>query len=100
MICWSGRVYHDNKDKEIEEDTNPHYGEPFSAFRGHVLFRACHCPGKSTVFGIEKQNQDVYNKEELAEPYRQDRHHPQVQGFRGREIQDTDTYRQPVRRRA
>ena len=48
MICWSGRVYHDNKDKEIEEDTNPHYGEPFPAFRGHVLFRACHCPGKST----------------------------------------------------
>ena len=66
MICWSGRVYHANTDKEIEEENNPHYGEPFSAFRGHVLFRACHCPGKSTVFGIEKQNQDVYNKEELA----------------------------------
>ena len=42
-----------------------HSGEPFPAFRGHVLFRACHCPGKATVFGIEKQNQDVYNKEEL-----------------------------------
>ena len=66
MICWSGRVYHENRDKEIEEENNPHYGEPFSAFRGHVLFRACHCPGKSTVFGIEKQNLDVYNKEELA----------------------------------
>ena len=66
MICWSGRVYHENRDKEIEDENNPHYGEPFSAFRGHVLFRACHCPGKSTVFGIEKQNQDVYNKEELA----------------------------------
>ena len=66
MICWSGRVYHENRDKEIEEENNPHYGEPFSAFRGHVLFRACHCPGKSTVFGMEKQNQDVYNKEELA----------------------------------
>ena len=66
MICRSGRVYHENRDKEIEEENNPHYGEPFSAFRGHVLFRACHCPGKSTVFGIEKQNQDVYNKEELA----------------------------------
>jgi len=66
MICWSGRVYHENRDKEIEEENNPHYGEPFSAFRGHVLFHACHCPGKSTVFGIEKQNQDVYNKEELA----------------------------------
>ena len=66
MVCWSSRVYHENRDKEIEEDNNPHYGEPFPAFRGHVLFRACHCPGKSTVFGIEKQNQDVYNKEELA----------------------------------
>mgnify|MGYP004691531163 FL=1 len=66
MICWSGRVYHENRDKEIEEEHNPHYGEPFPVFRGHVLFRACHCPGKSTVFGIEKQNQDVYNKEELA----------------------------------
>lgn len=66
MICWSDRVYHENRDKEIEEENNPHYGEPFPAFRGHVLFRACHCPGKSTVFGIEKQNQDVCNKEELA----------------------------------
>ena len=62
MVCWSSRVYHENRDKEIEEDNNPHYGEPFPAFRGHVLFRACHCPGKSTVFGIEKQNQDVYNR--------------------------------------
>ena len=67
MICWSNSVYHENRDKEIEEESNRHYGEPFPAFRGHVLFRACHCPGKSTVFGIEKQNQDVYNKEELAE---------------------------------
>jgi len=67
MICWCDRIYHENKGKGIEEDRNPHYGNPFPAFRGHVLFRACHCPGKSTVFGIEKQNQDVYNKEELAE---------------------------------
>ncbi len=67
MICRCSRVYHENRDREIESNTNPHYGEPFPAFRGHVLFRACHCPGKATVFGIEKQNQDVYNKEELAE---------------------------------
>lgn len=67
MVCWCNSVYHENRDKEIEEESNRHYGEPFPAFRGHVLFRACHCPGKSTVFGIEKQNQDVYNKEELAE---------------------------------
>lgn len=67
MVCWCDRIYHENRDKEIEEESNRHYGEPFPAFRGHVLFRSCHCPGKSTVFGIEKQNQDVYNKEELAE---------------------------------
>ena len=32
-------MYHENRDKEIEEENNPHYGEPFPAFRGHVLFR-------------------------------------------------------------
>ena len=67
MVCWSPQVYHENKEREIEEENNTDYGRPFPAFRGHVLFRACHCPGKATVFGIEKQNQDVYNKEELSE---------------------------------
>ena len=65
MTCWCDSIYHENRDKEIECERNLHCGEPFPAFRGHVLFRACHCPGKATVFGIEKQNQDVYNKEEL-----------------------------------
>ena len=67
MVCWSPQVYHENKEREIEEENNTDYGSPFPAFRGHVLFRACHCPGKATVFGIEKQNQDVYTKEELSE---------------------------------
>ena len=67
MVCWIPQVYHENKEREIEEENNTDYGSPFPAFRGHVLFRACHCPGKATVFGIEKQNQDVYNKEELSE---------------------------------
>lgn len=67
MVCWSPQVYHENKEREIEEENNTDYGTPFPAFRGYVLFRACHCPGKATVFGIEKQNQDVYNKEELSE---------------------------------
>ena len=67
MVCWSPQVYHENKEREIEEENNTDYGSPFPAFRGHVLFRACHCPGKATVFGIEKQNQDVYNREELSE---------------------------------
>ena len=65
MTCRCDSIYHENKDKEIECERNLHCGKPFPAFRGHVLFRACHCPGKATVFGIEKQNQDVYNKDEL-----------------------------------
>lgn len=65
MICWCKRIYHENREHEIESEMNPYYGKPFPAFRGHVLFKACHCPGKASVFGIEKQNQDVYNKDEL-----------------------------------
>ena len=67
MTCWCDSIYHENKDKAIECENNPHYGEPFPALRGHILFKSCHCPGKATVFGIEKQNQDIYNKEELFE---------------------------------
>lgn len=65
MTCRCERIYHENRDREIESEMNPYYGQPFPAFRGHVLFKACHCPGKATVFGIEKQNQDVYNKDQL-----------------------------------
>ena len=65
MICRCDRIYRENKEREIESESNSYYGEPFPAFRGHVLFKACHCPGKASVFGIEKQNQDVYNKDEL-----------------------------------
>lgn len=65
FISWSEWVYHENRERKIEQKQNPYYGEPFPAYRGHVLFKACHCPGKASVFGIEKQNQDVYNKDEL-----------------------------------
>ncbi len=67
MICWSAECYHENKNREIECEVNPHYGQPFPARRGHVLFKSCHCPGKASVFGIEKQNQDIYNKDVLAD---------------------------------
>lgn len=67
MTCWSDTVYKDEGEDGIEEETNDDYGQPFPAFRGHVLFKKCHCPGKTSVFGIEKQNQDIYNKEVLKE---------------------------------
>ena len=64
MVCWSERQYKE-KDGEIQESDNPFFGKPFPPNRGHVLFKSCHCPGKVSVFGIEKQNQNVYNKDAL-----------------------------------
>lgn len=66
MMCNAPYAYKENKDREIECKLNPYCGVPFPARGGHILFKACFCPGKATVFGIEKQNQDVYNQEHLA----------------------------------
>ncbi|KKB53137.1 hypothetical protein HMPREF1212_01300 [Parabacteroides sp. HGS0025] len=65
MMCWCDEIYHQDKDGDIVSRRNDYYGEPFPAYQGHNLFKACFCPGKASVFGIEKQNQDIYNKEEL-----------------------------------
>lgn len=66
MMCDAPYAYHENKDREIECKTNPYFGRPFPARGGHILFKACFCPGKASVFGIEKQNQDVYNQQHLT----------------------------------
>ena len=67
MICYARDVYYENKEREIETETNPYYLQPFPARRGATLFKSCFCPGKATVFGIEKHNQDIYNQECLTE---------------------------------
>lgn len=67
FTCKAERVYHLNKENEIEEDINDRYGYPFPAFRGNGLFKACFCPQKKTVFGISKETQDVYNADVLKE---------------------------------
>lgn len=67
MICWAARVYHETKEKSIESESNEYYGLPFPARGGANLFKSCFCPGKTSVFGIEKQNQDIYNKTNLSD---------------------------------
>ncbi|WP_195594689.1 N-6 DNA methylase [Bacteroides fragilis] len=67
MICYAGNIYYENREREIETEQNPHYFEPFPARGGSTLFKSCFCPGKATVFGIEKHNQDIYNQTCLAE---------------------------------
>jgi predicted RNA methylase len=67
FICWAGKVYHTNKKNEIIEVQNQKAGYPFPAYGGSALFKACFCPQKSTVFGIKKETQDVYNADLLKE---------------------------------
>ena len=68
LMCYAQMVYHETKEREIEGKDNIHfYGKPFPPRGGSTLFKYCFSPGKASVFGIDKQNQDVYNKEELSE---------------------------------
>lgn len=67
-MCWCPKIYYEDREThEIEDSPNEFYGEPFPAYSGASLFKSCFCPGKVTVFGIEKHNQDIYNKEILWE---------------------------------
>ena len=65
MMCMCGTVYHQDKEGDIIGKDNDRCGTPFPAYQGHSLFKACFSPGRTSVFGIEKQNQDIYNKDHL-----------------------------------
>jgi hypothetical protein len=65
MLCECNTIYFANKENKIEEKENKKYNLPYPARGGNILFRSCFNPVKATVFGIEKMNQDVYNKNEL-----------------------------------
>jgi SAM-dependent methyltransferase len=65
MTCFCPETYFQDKDRAIVGGSNGYYGLPFPAKGGARLFKSCFCPVKATVFGIEKQNQDIYNGEHL-----------------------------------
>jgi len=68
MMCWCRDIhYQERESREIVRRENDDYGRPFPARGGARLFKSCFCPAKASVFGIEKQNQDIYNKEPLRE---------------------------------
>jgi len=67
MMCFCPEVFHEDKDRKVAGESNGYYGYPFPARGGAKLFQSCFCPVKTTVFGIEKQNQDIYNREHLVE---------------------------------
>lgn len=66
MMCMCQEVYYQNRETgEIYNRWNDKYGYPFPARGGFALFKSCFCPGRTSVFGIEKINQDIYNQDEL-----------------------------------
>lgn len=68
MISWSPFYYVEERTKEgtdIKRKDNKYWREPFPPYVGQTMFRRCFNPSKSTVFGIQKQNQDIYNEDDL-----------------------------------
>lgn len=67
MICAVDRIHKEIRTKEdglkIVSELNERVGKPFPARGGFELFKSSFSPTKSTVFGIGKFNQDVYNTE-------------------------------------
>jgi len=58
-------LYKLGKEEQIITEDAPFYKQPFPAWRGNSLFKACFCPFKVSVFGIRRFNQDIYNINEL-----------------------------------
>lgn len=67
FICNCTEIYYEDDKRHIRSKTNNYYKKPFPIRGGAYLFKACFNPGKATVFGIEKHNQDVFNKTALWE---------------------------------
>lgn len=66
MICECKTIQkEDKKTKELKEIDNKYYMKPFPAHHGQSLFKACFSPSKATVFGVKKENQDIYNIDSL-----------------------------------
>jgi hypothetical protein len=64
----AGIVFHEEvtQDGLIKRFNQEYRDRPFPAYlKGWKLFRACFNPCKSTVFGIKKQNQAIFNPDEL-----------------------------------
>lgn len=69
MVNYCENYYVEIRDKEqgvtLKRTENKQYGLPFKAYYGSTMFKRCFNPTKTTVFGISKHNQDLYNEESL-----------------------------------
>lgn len=72
FMCNCKEMFSVSKDKadkgSLKVNVNENIDRPFPRYqKGLKLFKSCFNPEKVTVFGIEKQNQDIYNPAELKE---------------------------------
>ena len=67
FLCNCAYIYRQDKEGEIYDEPNIGFNEPFPARKGNSLFKACFCPAKTSVFGIKRFNQDLYNSDVLTE---------------------------------
>ena len=67
LICECENLYRENKEGSIIKDyqNTDNYMKPFNAKTGYSTFKYAYSPCKSSVFGIKKSNQDVYNMNHL-----------------------------------
>lgn len=65
------KVYTEEKDKSgqsnIVRSDNENFGLPYGGYFGFRQFKKCFSPSRSSVLGIKKQGQDVYNYDKLKE---------------------------------
>lgn len=72
IISWADYYYIEERNKEdnstyVTRKENKYFQRPFPPYYGQTMFKRCFNPSKGTVFGIQKQNQDLYNEEFLRE---------------------------------
>lgn len=67
LLSWAETVFKPDKDDALKAHPNDYYGEPFPAYRGHTHFKYSFCPQKTTVFGVKRDTQDVYNVDALKD---------------------------------
>lgn len=60
-------IFEQDKDGELVSKSNPMWGEPFVHRAGLKNYTAAYNPTRATVFGIQKQVQDVHNLDSLSE---------------------------------
>jgi hypothetical protein len=69
FLSTNDEIYKEDKEtKELNTENNPYYMNPFPPYKkGLELFKNSFNPSKITVFGVGKQDQNIYNSEILKE---------------------------------